>query len=326
VTESIWDLPTERRNPRTIGIDQLSAVEIVRLIVAEDMLVPALVAESVPQLGQAVDIIARRLTVGGRLHYFGAGTSGRIALMDAAELVPTYGIAPDLVVAHQAGGQTAMSAAREGVEDDDAQGERDAATLTGADFAIGISASGRTPYVAGALRTARQVRAGTMLITSNPAAPIARHAELTITVDTGPEVIAGSTRMKAGTAQKLVLNCISTAVMILLGRTYSNLMVTVERSNGKLSERAVRILADATGLDPDRCRAALAEAGDSLPAALVVLLCDVPPQVAAGLLDRGGGSVRAALELHATEAPTEAPNEAPNEAPTEAPNEAQTKP
>ena len=303
VTEDIWDLPTERRNPRTINIDELPPAEIVRLITAEDMLVPGLVAKAGPLITQAVEIITSRLRGGGRLHYFGAGTSGRIALMDAAELVPTYGIAPDLVVAHQAGGQTAMSAAREGVEDDEAQGRRDAAELTSADCAIGITASGRTPYVSGALWSAKRAGAATMLVTSNPAAPIALHADLAITVDTGPEVVAGSTRMKAGTAQKLVLNCISTAVMIRLGRTYSNLMVTVEQSNGKLSERAVRILADATGRDPGQCRAALASAEDNLPVALLMLLRDVSPEIAAELLEQTGGSARAALKLDLPTAP-----------------------
>lgn len=297
VTEDIWDLPTERRNPRTMDIDELPTEQIVRLITAEDMLVPAVVAECAPEMARAVDAITSRLAAGGKLHYFGAGTSGRIAMMDAAELVPTYGIGPDVVVAHQAGGQTAVSAAREGVEDDDAQGERDAGALTSADFAVGISASGRTPYVSGALRSARRAGAATMLVTSNPEAPIAQHADLVIAAKTGPEVVTGSTRMKAGTAAKLVLNCVSTAVMIRLGRTYSNLMVTVEQTNGKLSERAVRILADATGHDLGECRQALADANDNLPAALLMLLGGVSLPVAVAALERVGGSVRAALKL-----------------------------
>jgi N-acetylmuramic acid 6-phosphate etherase len=297
VTEGIWDLPTERRNPRTMDIDELPTEQIVRLITAEDMLVPAAVAKCAPETARAVDAIANLLAAGGRLHYFGAGTSGRIAMMDAAELIPTYGIAPDLVVAHQAGGRTAVSAAQEDVEDDDAQGEQDAGTLTSADVAVGISASGRTPYVSGALRSARRAGAATMLITSNPTAPIAQHADLVIAAETGPEVITGSTRMKAGTAAKLVLNCMSTAVMIRLGRTYSNLMVTVEQTNGKLSERAVRILADATGCDPGRCRQALASADNHLPTALLMLLGGVSLPVAAGALERTGGSVRAALKF-----------------------------
>lgn len=297
MTEGIWDLPTERRNPRTTDIDELPTEQIVRLITAEDMQVPALVAKCAPEMARAADAIASRLAAGGKLHYFGAGTSGRIAMMDAAELVPTYGIAPGLVAAHQAGGQTAVSAAREGVEDDDAQGERDAAALTSADFAVGISASGRTPYVSGALRSARRAGAATVLVTSNPVAPIAQHADLVIVVETGPEVVTGSTRMKAGTAAKLVLNCISTTVMIRLGRTYSNLMVTVEQTNGKLSERAVRILADATGRDPGQCRQALDSADGNLPAALLMLLGGVSLPAAAAALESVGGSIRAALKL-----------------------------
>lgn len=296
VSDSVWHLPTEARNSSTTDIDQLPTPEIVRLINAEDMRVPALVAQAIPVMAQAVDSIVPRMRAGGRLHYFGAGTSGRIALMDAVELIPTYGIAPGLVVAHQAGGPEALSAAREGVEDDEAEGGREAAELSNADFAVGITASGRTPYVAGALRSAHQAGAGTLLITSNPRAPIAVHADLTIAVDTGPEAVAGSTRMKAGTAQKLVLNCISTAVMIRLGRTYSNLMITIEPTNGKLGERAVRILAEATGMTEGPCRAALERAGGKLPVALVMLLRDVTPAAATELLRRAGGSVRAALQ------------------------------
>jgi N-acetylmuramic acid 6-phosphate etherase len=275
VTEDIWDLPTERRNPRTINIDELPAAEIVRLITVEDMLVPGLVAKAAPLMTQAVEIITNRLRGGGRLHYFGAGTSGRIALMDAAELVPTYGIAPDLVVAHQAGGQTAMSAAREGVEDDEAQGKRDTAELTSADCAIGITASGRTPYVSGALSSARRAGAATMLVTSNPAAPIALHADLAIAVDTGPEVVAGSTRMKAGTAQKVVLNLISSGIMLRLGRVYRGMMVNMPPTNAKLKRRAEAMVAQIAHCDPARAASSLEEAeGDIKTAVLLALGLD----------------------------------------------------
>jgi N-acetylmuramic acid 6-phosphate etherase len=291
------DLPTEQRNPRTIDIDRLPTDEIVRLINAEELLVPALVAQAVPQMARAVDLVVARLRRGGTMHYFGAGTPARIAVMDAAELVPTYGIAPDLVVAHQAGGPAAGTRAIEGAEDDDAQGERDAQALTSVDVAMGITASGRTPYVAGALRAAARAGAETILVTANPQAPISRHARLTIAVDTGPEVIAGSTRMKAGTAQKLVLNCISTAVMIKLGRTYSNLMATVQQTNDKLSDRAVRILVEATGLGVDQCRSALADAGGDLATALVMLLRQVSADESGELLRQADGSVRQALAI-----------------------------
>lgn len=292
---ALKSLPTEARNPRTVHIDELSTAEIVALINDEDLLVAPLVTAALPDITRAVDLVVARIRAGGRVHYFGAGTSARIAVMDAAELIPTYGIDPDLVTVHQAGGASAQSAAVEGAEDDIQQGHRDAATLTSSDVAIGLTASGRTPYVAATLRHAASLGTRTVLITSNPAATLATTCDVAIAVDTGPEVIAGSTRMKAGTAQKLILNCLSTAVMIKLGRTYSNLMVTVAQTNGKLVDRAARILAGATGLRIGPARVRLAAAEGNLPRALVMTLRGTSPQISDELLRLAHGSVRQAL-------------------------------
>jgi N-acetylmuramic acid 6-phosphate etherase len=288
-------VPTEVRNPRTTEIDVLPTIEILRLINAEDALVPGAVREALPQLARAVDLEVEALRAGGRVHYFGAGTSGRLAVLDAAELPPTYGIDPGLVVAHHAGGLGAISGAVEDVEDDAALGARDAADVREGDLAVGVTASGRTPYVLGALRTAAAAGAHTVLISSNPAAAAGTEVEVHIAVDTGPEAVSGSTRMKAGTAAKLVLNALSTATMVRLGRTYSNLMVSMSALNSKLRGRLVKILVEATGMDAETCEAALADAAGDTRTALVSLLCDVSPGYAAEALARSDGSVREAM-------------------------------
>ncbi len=272
------DPPTEQRNPRTADIDRLSTREILRLINAEDATVPAAVAAALPRLAEAVDLAVAALDAGHRMHYFGAGTSGRLAVLDAAELRPTFGLEADRVVAHLAGGAQALTSPSEAAEDDEEGGAADGAAVDAGDVVVGLSASGRTPYVAGALRAARARGARTVLVSANPAAALASLADVHVDVDTGPEVIAGSTRMKAGTAQKLVLNALSTAVMIRLGRTYSNLMTYVIAGNEKLRSRQIRMLAQATGADLDTCRAALLRANGEAKVALDTLLSLVAPE------------------------------------------------
>lgn len=290
-------VPTETRNPRTFDIDLLPTLDVLRLLNAEDALVPGAVAAVLPSVADAVDLAVEALNGGGRMHYFGAGTSGRLAVLDAAELPPTFGVEPGRVVAHHAGGLGALSQAIEDVEDDAGLGARDADGVGTGDLAIGITASGRTPYVVGALTAASAAGARTALISSNPAAAFGAEVDVHIGVDTGPEAVTGSTRMKAGTATKLVLNALSTTMMVQLGRTYSNLMVSVNALNSKLRGRLVKILMEATGKDADSCAAALARAGGDTRTALVALLCDVPAERAAEALERSGGAVREALRL-----------------------------
>ncbi|MFD7986179.1 N-acetylmuramic acid 6-phosphate etherase [Kitasatospora indigofera] len=287
--------PTERRNPRTLGIDRVGALGALRLLNAEDARVPEAVAAVLPQLATVVEGTAERLRAGGRLHYFGAGTSGRTAVVDAAELGPTFSLPPGIVVAHHAGGPAALVTAVEGSEDSEELGAADAADVGAGDVAVGIAASGRTPYVAGALRAARAAGAFTVLVSANPEAPLAYLADVHIGVDTGPEAIAGSTRLKAASAHKLVLNGLSTAVMIALGRTYSNLMVEVSASNAKLRGRLVTILMEATGLAEERCAQALTGADGELKTALVCLLADCGPVEGRRRLTAAGGRVGDAL-------------------------------
>lgn len=289
------EVPTERRNPATTDLDLMSTQEMLRRINAEDALVPAAVGLTLPNIARAVDLAVAVLSSAGSLHYFGAGTSGRIAAMDAAELMPTFALEPGRVVAHHAGGRSALDTALEGVEDDDAAGRAEAEELGPGDLALGLTASGRTPYVAGALAGARAVGAATVLVSSNPGAPIARLADVHICVETGPEALTGSTRMKAGTAQKLVLNAFSTATMVRLGRTYSNLMTSVVAKNAKLHGRMVAILAEATGQEVDTCARALADSDRDLKLALVRLLASADRQRAQDALDAHNGVVRAAL-------------------------------
>jgi N-acetylmuramic acid 6-phosphate etherase len=287
--------PTEQRNPRTLAIDAVGTSEILGMVNAEDARVAGAVAVVIPELAQAVDAGVEAIRGGGRVHYFGAGTSGRLAVLDAAELLPTFHVPDGLVVAHHAGGLEALLRAVENVEDSEEGGAADAATVTGQDLVIGLAASGSTPYVAGALKAARAVGATTVLITSNPAAPLAPLADILIAADTGPEVIAGSTRLKAGTAQKMILNAFSTTLMIKLGRTWSNLMVDLVATNKKLRGRMLRILAEATGADADACEAALAAADGELKPALVHLLTGTPVQAARAALDAAHGRVATAL-------------------------------
>jgi N-acetylmuramic acid 6-phosphate etherase len=286
---------TEQRNPRTADIDIVPTEEVLRLLHAEDATVAGEVARALPVLAAVVDRTVECVRTGGRVHYFGAGTSGRMAVLDAAEVVPTFGLSPDVFIAHHAGGDRAFGAAVEDVEDDAALGAQDAGAVSAGDIAVGITASGRTPYVSGALRAARRAGAVTVLVSSNPAAPLAGLADYVVVADTGPEAIAGSTRLKAATAQKLLLNALSTAAMVRLGRTYSNLMVSLTTTNEKLRGRQLAILTEATGMAESACRAELTRCDGDLRLALLCLLSGQEPEVAAPALAAAGGSVRGAL-------------------------------
>jgi N-acetylmuramic acid 6-phosphate etherase len=287
--------PTEQRNARTVDIDLLPTRAILALLNQEDELVPAAVRPLLGTLAAVVDEAAGRIRRGGRVHYFGAGSSGRIAVLDAAELIPTFGLGTGTVIAHLAGGEAAMTRPVEGAEDDDACGRADAAGVTAEDLVIGMTASGRTPYVAGALAAAAGRGAFTVLLTCNPGSPLQPLAGLTLTAETGPEAIAGSTRLKATSALKLILNSFSTALMIRLGKTYSNLMVEVRAVNSKLRSRTLRILRDASGADEEACAAALAEADGDLRLAMVMLLGGAAGPAAQQALTAGDGGVRGAL-------------------------------
>jgi N-acetylmuramic acid 6-phosphate etherase len=287
--------PTEERNPRTVDIDLVPTPAVLALLHGEDALVPAAVEPVLGTLAEVVDEAAERIRRGGRVHYFGAGSSGRIAVLDATELMPTFGLAPGVVTAHLAGGEDAMVRAVEGAEDDDARGGADAAGVTAADLVIGLSASGRTPYVAGALAASSERGAFTAVVTCNPGSPLRSLARVAIVADTGPEAIAGSTRLKATSALKLILNSFSTALMVRLGKTYSNLMAEVSATNDKLRVRRVRILREASGADEMAAEAALTEADGDLRTALVAVLGGAGAEQARRALDATDGTVRGAL-------------------------------
>ncbi|MBO0803683.1 MAG: N-acetylmuramic acid 6-phosphate etherase [Nocardiopsaceae bacterium] len=293
--------PTERRNPRTTDIDVLPTVDVLRLMNDEDGLVPGAVRSVLGALADVVDAAADRVRRGGRVHYYGAGSSGRIAVLDASELAPTFGLRPGVVIPHLAGGPGAMTRAVEGAEDDEARGAEEAgADLGELDVVIGLSASGRTPYVAGALAEARARGAYTAVITSDPGSRLLPLADVGLVPETGPEAIAGSTRLKATTAMKLILNSFSSALMIRLGKTYSNLMVEVSASNSKLRGRKVRILGEATGEPGAACESSLAEAEGDLRVAMVMLLGGASAAAAREALSAAAkadnGGVRAALD------------------------------
>jgi len=291
------EAPTEQRNESTVDLDLLPTPALLRVINDEDKKVAPAVEHALPELATAVDIVVQALRRGGNVHYFGAGTSGRLATLDAAELAPTFDLEPGRVVAHHAGGTGALDAAVEDVEDDVESGRAEAGSLGGADCAVGLTASGRTPYVAGALGRAHELGAATVLVSANPHAEIADLADVHVCVETGPEVLTGSTRMKAGTAQKLVLNALSTAAMVRLGRTYSNLMSSVVPKNAKLSGRMVSILVEATGCDPQTCAQVLTESHNNLRLALVQLLAGVDHEQAHMALRDADGVVRVAVGL-----------------------------
>ncbi|WP_432560938.1 N-acetylmuramic acid 6-phosphate etherase [Kineococcus sp. SYSU DK003] len=290
------ELPTEQRNPATTELDRGSSLDVLTMLNDGDRTVADAVAAVLPALAELVDAAVAALRDGGSVHYFGAGTSGRLAVLDAAELRPTFSLEPGRVVGHVAGGPPALTEAVEDVEDDVEAGAADAAGLGAGDVVIGVAASGRTPYVAGALRAARERGAVTALLTNVPAPALAEHADHVVAAVTGPEVLTGSTRLKAGTATKLLLNSFSTAVMVRSGRTYSNLMVCLVAGNGKLHGRTLRILGEVTGLPQEQARDLLTAADGDLPTALVSHLSGREPQRAREALARAGGSVRAAVE------------------------------
>lgn len=289
---------TEQTNPRSQDIDRLSTLDMLRVINDEDRTVADAVQKALPEIAQAVDAIHARLAQGGRLIYMGAGTSGRLGVLDATECVPTYSAPPELVQALIAGGAEAMFHSIEGAEDDRGQGADDLRRLglTAKDAVVGIAASGRTPYVLGALDYAREQGALTVGLSCNVPAPLLDAAEIKIGVPVGPEVIAGSTRMKAGTAQKLVLNMISTAVMVKSGKVYGNLMVDVHVTNSKLTARARRIIQQVTGVDEAQAADLLQRAGGKAKVAIVMHKRGVDADEARKLLDQAGGHLRAVIE------------------------------
>jgi N-acetylmuramic acid 6-phosphate etherase len=290
-------LDTERRNPASASIDVMSPLEIVQTMNAEDATVAGAVACEAPQIARAVEEIAARLRRGGRLVYIGAGTSGRLGVLDASECPPTFSTPPEMVASVIAGGPTALTRSIEGAEDDPEQGRIDAARIGigPADVLVGIAASGRTPYVLGAIGYAKERGARTIGLTCNPATPLHDRCDITIAPVVGPEVIAGSTRLKAGTAQKMVLNMLSTGAMILLGKTWGNLMVDVQPTNTKLRKRAVTIVSEATGLSESAAATLLAESNDEVKTAIVAALADVSPDISRRRLAAANGVIRAAL-------------------------------
>lgn len=290
--------PTERSNPDTHDLDLMSTRDVVRAINAADRAVPDAVAGVLDQVVAAVDLGVAALRAGRRVHYFGAGTSGRLGVLDAAELPPTFNSPPGWFCAHLAGGPDAMVRAVEDAEDDTEAGAAEAAECVAAgDLVVGLAASGRTPYVLGALAAARAAGASTALVAADPGAAAAADVDVFIGVATGPEVVAGSTRMKAATAQKLVLNAFSTAVMVRLGRVYSNFMVAMVATNAKLRGRMITILMEATGAGEHACRDALTRADGDLKAALVSLLSGAAVAEARAALARADDQVRGALAL-----------------------------
>ncbi|WP_327105931.1 N-acetylmuramic acid 6-phosphate etherase [Nonomuraea glycinis] len=286
--------PTERRNPRTGDIDAQDSTGVLALLLDEDARAVEAARAATGRLAEAVDETHARLARGGRVHYFGAGASGRLAVLDATEITPTFGAPPELFTAHFAGGPQALTDSSIDREDAGALGTADAGGVGAADVAVGVTASGSTAYVIGALRGARAAGALTVLVTCNPDAAARDLADIVVVADTGPEALTGSTRLKAGTATKVILNAFSTALMIKAGRTYGNLMVGLVATNTKLAERAVSLLMEASGTDEATCRAALADASGRIPEALVRLLTGCPAERARAALVQYSG-VRAAV-------------------------------
>jgi len=292
-------LVTEQANPASADLDRKSSREIVRIINAQDTKVAAAVKRALPRIARAVDLIADALSKGGRLIYVGTGTSGRIAALDAAECAPTFGVSPRMVQFIMAGGRKALGAAVEASEDSSRLGRREIAKRhpTKHDVVVGLAASGRTPFTVAALGYARSRGARTIAITCNPNTPLERVADLAIVAEVGPEVVAGSSRMKAGTAQKMILNMLSTGAMARLGYVYSNLMINLRLKNEKLSQRGLRILANTVGLEPAEARELLAAAGNELPVAMVMAKAAVSRAEAVSALKKSDGRVRKAFEI-----------------------------
>ncbi len=292
-------LDTEKKNPASAHIDELSPLDMMRVIHAEDQKAVDAVTPLLPKIAETADEIARRIRLGGRLLYCGAGTSGRLGVLDAVECPPTYGTPPELVQGVIAGGTNAMFRAKEGAEDDERLGEDDLAALsvTELDTVVGLSASGRTPYVVGALRYAKQQGAFTVAVACASKSPIAAIADVDLTALTGAEVVTGSTRMKAGTAQKMILNMLSTGAMIRLGKVYGNLMVDVAATNEKLRERALRIVMEVSGCGREESASALRKADGQAKPAILIAAGKCTKEKAECLLQDANGQLAAALSL-----------------------------
>jgi N-acetylmuramic acid 6-phosphate etherase len=290
---------SEQRNRRTRDLDCKSTLDLLRVLSREDREAPAAVSRALPSIARAVDAIVRGWKSGGRLIYVGAGTSGRLGALDASECPPTFGVPASRIRAVIAGGRRALDRAVEGAEDSAPHGARDLGKqrIRSHDVVVGLTASGSTPYVAGALGLARKRKATTVLVTTNPQPSIAELASIAIIADVGPEAVAGSTRMKSGTAQKLILNMLTTAAMARLGRVYDNQMVYVALTNRKLRARGRRLLAESGGVSPAKAKRALARAGGNLPAALVMLKAGVSQAEARRRLRLAQGNVREAIEM-----------------------------
>jgi len=290
-------LVTEQRNPRSVDIDALPTLEVLRIMNEEDHKVAAAVAAELPRIAAAVDAIVEAMERGGRLFYIGAGTSGRLGVLDASECPPTFNVPPDLVQGIMAGGEAALARATEASEDDAEGGAGDllARGFTPADIVAGISASGRTPYVLGAIRAARKLGAKTIGISCSPDSELSQEVDFPIEPVPGPEIIAGSTRLKAGTATKMVLNMLSTGTMIRRGLVFGNLMVNVQPKNFKLRHRACRILSEAAGVDREMAARLLDQAGGSVRTAIVMAKLGLPRQAAEARLAAHGGRVSEAI-------------------------------
>jgi N-acetylmuramic acid 6-phosphate etherase len=294
---NLQELPTEQLNPASTDLDLKSSFQIARIINAEDAKVATAVERALPQIARGIDWITEGLASGGRLIYVGTGTSGRIAALDASECPPTFDVPPSTVQFVMAGGERALARAVEADEDSRELGMREIRKKKPSkrDVVVGIAASGRTPFTVAAVECARRIGAKTIALTCNPDSPLEAAAELAIVVETGPEVVTGSTRMKAGTAEKLVLNMLTTGAMVKLGYVYGNLMVNLHQKNSKLSERALTILQTALGVDREHARLALKRAANDVPVAIVMQKAAVSRKSAESFLKRSNGHVRRAV-------------------------------
>jgi N-acetylmuramic acid 6-phosphate etherase len=296
--DHLKSLISESQNPASLAIDLEDSLGIVSIINEQDHQVSLAITDELPNIARAVDRIVAQLQAGGRLIYIGAGTSGRMGVLDAVECMPTFGIDEDLVTAIMAGGKQAMFRAQEGAEDNADAGAMDLQNInmSTTDVVVGIAASGRTPYVLGALQYARQLGAATIAVSCNPESAISQQADVAIAPVVGPEVITGSTRMKAGTAQKLVLNMLSTASMIKLGKTYHNYMVDVKTTNEKLLARGTRMVMEITGVSQQQAEQTLVQADNSVKTALYMILAGVDKTQAEADLSAADGFLRRALQ------------------------------
>lgn len=296
--QTLSTLITEQRNPNSMNVDSLSALEIVQLMNEEDKQVPLAIEKCLPQIAQAVERIVAAFQQGGRLVYIGAGTSGRLGVLDASECPPTFGVSPEMVKGIIAGGERALRHPIEGAEDSKTQAVVDLQTIhfSSQDVLVGIAASGRTPYVIGALEYAKSLGSVTVSIASNPNSAMANIVDIAIDTVVGPEVLTGSSRLKSGTAQKLVLNMLTTASMILMGKCYQNLMVDVQASNEKLKARAIRIVMQATDCDKAIAEETLKQADQNAKLAIMMLLSGLDRAQAEALLEKHHGKLQLALK------------------------------